>query len=288
MDPVDLFRRDGFTAYSHDVQVDDAGIAWVSGDGGTRGYTSGVHWDSFDQRIRRATPLDPIPYAGGGLPESVVGDTNGGFEHNAWRPVGRKAPKGDPRYRRGELLLATEEDFGPPEEACSKRGQFTIASLKGSYGGRAWLPAREQVPARRRRQLEPVPAGGLTPARPVRPARLCCPALRCGRRHRHVRLVRGGRASSTSPTPRTRPGSRTGGRTTASSGPRTCKGYIYTADRTRGVDVLKLTGGARPPGWPAARCGRRRHRRASASSLRSRRACMDRPGTAGLCLLQTL
>ena len=121
------------------MQVDDAGIAWVSGDGGTRGYhTSGVHWDSFDQRIRRATPLDPIPYAGGGLPESVVGDTNGGFEHNAWRPVGRKAPKGDPRYRRGELLLATEEDFGPPEEACSKRGQFTIASLKGSYGGRAW------------------------------------------------------------------------------------------------------------------------------------------------------
>src|SRR5215218_4189132 len=38
MDPVDLFRRDGVTAYSHDVQVDDMGIAWVSGDGGTRGY----------------------------------------------------------------------------------------------------------------------------------------------------------------------------------------------------------------------------------------------------------
>ena len=44
MQPVDLFRRDGVTAYSHDVQVDDDGIAWVSGDGGTRGYyTDGRH-----------------------------------------------------------------------------------------------------------------------------------------------------------------------------------------------------------------------------------------------------
>ena len=38
LDPVDLFRRDGVTAYSHDVDVDAMGIAWVSGDGGTRGY----------------------------------------------------------------------------------------------------------------------------------------------------------------------------------------------------------------------------------------------------------
>src|SRR5919109_1768525 len=34
-DAVDVFRKDGATAYSHDVQVDDMGIAWVSGDGGT-------------------------------------------------------------------------------------------------------------------------------------------------------------------------------------------------------------------------------------------------------------
>jgi hypothetical protein len=36
--PIDLFRADGITAYSHDVQVDADGIAWVSGNGGTRGY----------------------------------------------------------------------------------------------------------------------------------------------------------------------------------------------------------------------------------------------------------
>ena len=57
------------TAYSHDVQVDDAGIAWVSGDGGTRGYwTNGRHFDPLEGRTRRATALDPIPYGGGGLP----------------------------------------------------------------------------------------------------------------------------------------------------------------------------------------------------------------------------
>src|SRR5215210_3052377 len=139
MEPVDLFRRDGVTAYSHDVQVDDMGIAWVSGDGGTRGYwTRGDHFDAIAGVTREATALDPIPYAGGGLPSTVTNDATGGFEHNAWRPVGARAPASDPRYARGELLLATEEDFGPPEEACSKQGMFSIASLEGSYESQAW------------------------------------------------------------------------------------------------------------------------------------------------------
>jgi hypothetical protein len=139
MDPVDLFRRDGVTAYSHDVQVDSMGIAWVSGDGGTRGYwTEGRHRDPLTGKKSWATPLDPVPYAGGGLPASVTADEDGGFEHNAWRPVGKDAPRGDRRYRNGELLLATEEDFWDAELACSDRGMFSIASLKGSYGGEAW------------------------------------------------------------------------------------------------------------------------------------------------------
>jgi hypothetical protein len=139
MDPVDLFRRDGVTAYSHDVQVDDMGIAWVSGDGGTRGYwTDGRHFDPIQGKSRVATPLDPIPYGGGGLPAAITNDTTGGFEHNAWRPVGKNAPQGDPRYRAGGLLLATEEDFGPASEGCSKQGMFSISSLEGSYDGAAW------------------------------------------------------------------------------------------------------------------------------------------------------
>jgi hypothetical protein len=295
LEPVDLFRRDGFTAYSHDVQVDDAGIAWVSGDGGTRGYhTSGVHWDSFDQRVRRATPLDPIPYAGGGLPEKYVGDTTGGFEHNAWRPVGRKAPSGDSRYRRGELLLATEEDFGPAAEACKNRGQFTISSLKGSYGGQAWRsrpgnPFRLEVVG----NWNPFEKEGSRPiGGPYHPDANFCSAHYFdvdGNTVSYAWYGEGTRFLDISDPEKPtqfaywRPDD---GIVWASY---MHKGYIYTADRTRGVDVLKLTGGAK--------AARRRGREVSAPAPSARQrqflaqqASLYRidPGTAGLCLLQTL
>ena len=139
MSPVDLFRRDGSTAYSHDVQVDDDGVAWVSGDGGTRGYwTDGRHYDPVERRNRERDPAEAGPVRRRRTPASVINDTTGGFEHNAERPVGRNAPRGDDRYRNGELLLATEEDFGPAGDGCSNQGQFTIASLKGTYNGEAW------------------------------------------------------------------------------------------------------------------------------------------------------
>ena len=65
MKPIDLFRRDGVTAYSHDVQVDDMGIAWVSGDGGTRGYwTKGRHWDPLARKWRRGDAAEPDPVRG--------------------------------------------------------------------------------------------------------------------------------------------------------------------------------------------------------------------------------
>ena len=64
--PIDLFRNDGVTAYSHDVQVDGEGIAWVSGSGGVRGYwTEGTHHDPLKGVTRAATAIDPIPFAGG-------------------------------------------------------------------------------------------------------------------------------------------------------------------------------------------------------------------------------
>jgi hypothetical protein len=294
MKPVDLLRRDGVTAYSHDVQVDDAGIAWVSGDGGTRGYwTEGRHFDPVQGRWRRATALDPIPYGGGGLPESVTADTTGGFEHNAWRPVGRRAPQGDSRYRRGELLLATEEDFGPPEQACADRGQFSIASLEGSFDGDAW----RSTPANPFR-LEVVgtwnPAGqeGSRPVGgPYHAFALFCSAHYFdvdGNTVTYAWYGEGTRfldiADPENPTQFAywRPDD---GIVWASYMHR---GYIYTADRTRGVDVLRLTGAA-----TAARSAGREVRAPSPS--RRQRRFLARlatgykvdPGTAGLCLLQT-
>jgi hypothetical protein len=157
--PVDLFRQDGVTAYAHDVDVDEAGIAWVAGLGGTRGYyTEGKHFDPLQGKRREATPLDPIPYAGGGLaPQTTSEQFNpgvsqlaplpdgnaGGWMHNSWRPVGGNAPR-DPRYKTGELLLGTEEWFGSGANACRDEGKFTISSLKGSYNGEGWRSTPEK------------------------------------------------------------------------------------------------------------------------------------------------
>jgi hypothetical protein len=294
MQPVDLFRRDGVTAYSHDVQVDAAGIAWVSGDGGTRGYwTQGSHYDPVEGRPREATALEPIPYGGGALPASVTGDQTGGFEHNAWRPVGRSAPRGDPRYRRGELLLATEEDFNPPEEACRNRGQFSIASLKGSFDGDAWR-STPQSPFRLKvvGTWNPYQKEGSRPTGgPYHPLANFCSA--------HYFDVSGSTVSYAWYGEGTRfldisdPANPTqfaywrpdDGVVWASY---MHAGYVYTADRTRGVDVLRLTSAA------AAAAGARRAILAAAPSKRHRRFLtrlssryrLD-PGTAGICIIQT-
>jgi hypothetical protein len=294
MDPVDLFRRDGVTAYSHDVQVDAAGIAWVSGDGGTRGYwTDGRHFDPLEGRARQATALNPIPYGGGGLPASVTADETGGFEHNAWRPVGRSAPKGDDRYRRGELLLATEEDFGPAEEGCRNRGQFTIASLEGSYEGQAWRSTPES-PFRLKAVGKWSPFGqeGSRPVGgPYHPFAQFCSAHYFdvdGSTVTYAWYGEGTRFLDVSdpenPTQFAywRPDD---GVVWASYMHR---GYVYTADRVRGVDVLKLTGGAR-----AARAANREVS-APAPSARQRRFVARLatrfkadPGTSYLCVIET-
>ena len=128
-DAIDLFRRDGVTAYSHDVQVDDQGIAWVSGSGGVRGYwTKGRQFDPLLGRARVATAWDPIPYAGGGIEDSAAPSR---FMHNSVHPSG--ADGADPSY--GDLIYATEENFA---FNCEEDGRFVIASLEGSYDGQGW------------------------------------------------------------------------------------------------------------------------------------------------------
>jgi hypothetical protein len=131
--PVDTARNDGVTDYAHDVQVDAAGVAWVSGRGGVRGYwTKGLHYDPLLAKNRVATAIDPIAYGGGGLEETVFPVRNSSrFMHNAWRPLGADAP--DPSY--GDLIYATEEEF---VGGCPNDGPLFIASLEDSYDGEAW------------------------------------------------------------------------------------------------------------------------------------------------------
>ncbi|MDQ4094861.1 MAG: hypothetical protein M3174_01465 [Actinomycetota bacterium] len=126
--PIDTRRNDGVTDYVHDVQVDAHGIAWVSGAGGVRGYwTSGKHRDPLSGKRRVATGCKPIPYAGGGTPTSA---TPSRFMHNAWRNVDAKIDG-----RKGDVLYATEESI---TSDCANSGRFATYDLKGSYEGQGW------------------------------------------------------------------------------------------------------------------------------------------------------
>jgi hypothetical protein len=125
--PVDLWRNDGYTDYSHDVDEDERGIAWVSGRGGIRGYaTSGYHRDPYQNRWRRATPFDPILVAGGGVAgtaEPVM------LMHNSGRPTdGAVRASG---VKKGNVLVGTEEEF----QDCSGSGRIITSDLTDSWGG---------------------------------------------------------------------------------------------------------------------------------------------------------
>jgi hypothetical protein len=125
--PIDLWRNDGYTDYSHDVDEDEQGIAWVSGRGGIRGYvTSGYHRDPYQNRWRRATPFDPILVAGGGVAgtaEEVM------LMHNSGRPTDGSVRA--PGVKKGNVLVGTEEEF----QSCSGSGRIITSDLTDSWGG---------------------------------------------------------------------------------------------------------------------------------------------------------
>jgi hypothetical protein len=166
-EPIDTGHNDGVTDYVHDVQVDAEGIAWVSGQGGVRGYwTSGRHVNPLTGRVETANGCKPIPYAGSGTPQSA---TPSRFMHNAWRdwtpPKGSVAGKrtqsrrhrvhrrhrrhahrrhahrrratrpvarasAAPAIDRNDVLLATEENVVTD---CPTAGRFVTYDLRGTY-----------------------------------------------------------------------------------------------------------------------------------------------------------
>ena len=121
--PIDTGRDDGVTAYVHDVQVDAAGVAWVSGQGGVRGYwTEGVHRDPVSGKTVTATACDPVPYAGSGTPTSA---TSSRFMHNAWRDYTAPAPvtrRDHSRRRTVRERSRRVRDLRPRRRAARKRG----------------------------------------------------------------------------------------------------------------------------------------------------------------------
>lgn len=124
--PIDTDHFDGNSGYVHDVQVDSAGVAWVSGEGGLRGYwTRGEHLNPLTGRVETATACAPIPYAGAGTPTSA---TPSRFMHNSWRDAER-AP---------EVVFGTEENI---TSACATAGRFVAYDVSETLDGRGFAPA---------------------------------------------------------------------------------------------------------------------------------------------------
>jgi hypothetical protein len=132
--PIDLKRNDGKTDYAHDVQVDPNGVAWVSGFGGTRGYwTSGKHRNPVTGKVATADGCNPIPYGGGG---TTIG-RGASLMHNA-----QHNPKYAVDGRRGDLLIGTEENV---TSNCETAGKAATFDLKGTYDGSGWKNPKHRM-----------------------------------------------------------------------------------------------------------------------------------------------
>jgi hypothetical protein len=144
--PIDLWRNDGLTDYSHDVDVDEHGIAWVSGRGGLRGWATRGKWrDPVDDKMHVAKPWDPILVAGGG----IAGGTNGvaqpqtDFIHNSAHPLNGQVHASG--VADGNIVLMTEEDFTGP---CDQSGRIVAADITDSLGGEPTLNSTPEHPYR--------------------------------------------------------------------------------------------------------------------------------------------
>jgi hypothetical protein len=154
-EPIDTARNDGVTDYAHDVQVDSAGVAWVSGAGGVRGYwTSGRHLNPVSGQVEEATPCKPVPYAGSGTPAEA---TPSRFMHNAFRdPAGRGVPA--PAATTAPSATAAPR---AKKKRAAKRKRRPCARFKQRKRRRACLRERRKRAKRiraRKASVESVPA----------------------------------------------------------------------------------------------------------------------------------
>lgn len=113
--------NDGQTDYTHDVQVDDNGVAWVSGSGAVKGYwVNGTHRNAKTGVTQKATGCDPVPYAGGGTELGTL-KGRGGVMHNSYHPSYLK-----------NAVIATEEVTGAD---CRGSGKLAAYDLTDTYAG---------------------------------------------------------------------------------------------------------------------------------------------------------
>lgn len=132
---------------THDVQVDEAGIAWVVGGNGTIGF------DVRPEAYGPANLLAPDVFARTG-DKALERQTEDGsslndfIHHNSWRPdADLMVPRNsgtDPHVRAGEKVLITEEDIwtrstGVMRGGCKTQGSFQLWRLRNTNSGEATM-----------------------------------------------------------------------------------------------------------------------------------------------------
>ena len=118
-EPVDLWRNDGYTDYSHDVDEDERDRV---GGGPRRSVATprGQAPRPVPESRTAGHAFDPILVAGGGLqwdvPPARAGDDGVAqatdFMHNSGRPTDRSVRASG--VKTGNVLIGTEEDFTTP------------------------------------------------------------------------------------------------------------------------------------------------------------------------------
>ena len=257
--PVDMKRNNNTTAYTHSADVDQHGIIWTSGFGGVRGfYTRGEHWDPVQQVDRFATATDPIPYAGSSVHSNDPSFATSILEHNSFHvtqdasdPTSSTVTAADGRtFNKEDLQYVTQENV----TSCTSTsgggsGRFEVVNLAGSYNGEDWDP---NLSASNRFFVETI--GDYS-------AKNLPGSIASGSCSAHWFTVLGDMVAiafyaqgvrvldMSDPTVPTQVGyvripSVSGGVQSAqnTSAAYWHNGYIYTADYSRGVDVLKFTG----------------------------------------------
>ncbi|MDA0182603.1 hypothetical protein OJ997_19995 [Solirubrobacter phytolaccae] len=257
--PVDAGRNNNKTAYTHSVDVDQHGLAWTSGFGGVRGYyTSGKHLDPTTGVERQATATDPIPYAGGSVPslETPAQYAQVSLEHNSYHRTqaasdtssptvttasGRTLNKSDLQYVTQEnVITCTRTDGGGP-------GRFVIANLAGSYTGKAWDPTLDAADPNKRYFIEKL--DDYTPlGQPGDLPNGSCSAhwftvqgdmVAIGFYAQGTRILDVSDPTDIKQSAYLRIPSATGQLATNASAVYWHNGYLYVADYTRGIDVLR-------------------------------------------------
>ncbi len=128
---IDLNNHNGATDYDHDVDVDAAGVAWISGSGHIRGYwTNGQHFDFVTGTMKTATACNPVPYAGADTNEGQI-LVQDGVMHNSSRNLGLAV---DGRY--GDVIAATEE---VTVTDCTKSGRLVTYDIGGTKQAQGWI-----------------------------------------------------------------------------------------------------------------------------------------------------